>query len=114
MPLLSAVLSEKCAGRCRRFCRSDSKSGHRIFTGLTSGASVIVSQFLGSRDADRGNESIHTIYAFSVVGSVVVMVLGLLLSPMILEMMNTPPELLEESIIYLRIYFAGIFLCIYL
>ena len=37
------------------------------------------------------------------------MILGLLLSPMILEMMNTPPELLEESIIYLRIYFAGIF-----
>ena len=80
-----------------------------FFTGLTSGASVIVSQFLGSRDADRVNESIHTIYAFSVIGSVVVMVLGLLLSPMILEMMNTPPELLEESIIYLRIYFAGIF-----
>ena len=80
-----------------------------FFTGLTSGASVIVSQFLGSRDADRVNESIHTIYAFSVIGSVVVMILGLLLSPMILEMMNTPPELLEESIIYLRIYFAGIF-----
>ena len=31
-----------------------------FFTGLTSGASVIVSQFLGSRDADRVNESIHT------------------------------------------------------
>ncbi|MDD3222831.1 MAG: MATE family efflux transporter [Clostridia bacterium] len=80
-----------------------------FFTGLTSGASVIVSQFLGSRDQERVNEGIHTIYAFSILGSLIVMILGLWLSPTILEMMNTPAELMAESILYLRIYFAGIF-----
>lgn len=80
-----------------------------FFTGLTAGASVIVSQFYGSNDVKRVNESIHTVYAFSILGSLFMTILGILLSPAILTIMNTPTELMEESILYLRIYFGGIF-----
>lgn len=80
-----------------------------FFMGLTSGASVIVSQFFGCGDKKNVNHSIHTIYAFSILGSILMTMLGIIFSPAILQMMNTPEELMADSISYLRIYFAGIF-----
>ena len=85
-----------------------------FFTGLSSGASVVIAQFFGAQDERRVQQSLHTAYAFSVIGSVVIGLLGILMAPSLLRWMNTPPELLKSSIIYLRIYFAGIlFIFIY-
>lgn len=80
-----------------------------FFTGLTSGAAVIVSQFFGAKDSRAVSDGIHTIYAFSIAGSALITILGLLFSPALLEAMNTPAEIMEDSILYLRIYFIGIF-----
>lgn len=79
-----------------------------FFGGLASGASVIISRYFGSRDSAGVSKSIHTIYAFSMVSSILVAVIGIALSPFMLSLMNTPAELMEESVLYLRIYFAGI------
>jgi putative MATE family efflux protein len=79
-----------------------------FFTGLTSGAGVIISQFFGAGDRKNLNASIHTAYAFSIVGSILFMIIGFWASPFLLEAMNTTPELLPDSNSYLRIYFAGI------
>lgn len=79
-----------------------------FFTGLASGASVIISQFYGARDKKNLQQSLHTAYAFSIIGSVIITVIGIWTAPTILEMMHTPAELLEESTLYLRIYFGGI------
>ena len=46
--------------------------------------------------------------AFSIIGSVVISILGITLSPMILRMMNTPEYLMKDSLLYLRFYFGGI------
>ena len=80
-----------------------------FFTGLTAGASVIVSQFFGSGDRKKVDDSIHTIYAFSIIGSIVMTLIGITAAPALLRLMNTPEELMSDSILYLRIYFAGIF-----
>lgn len=80
-----------------------------FFMGLTSGASIIVSQFFGSGDRKKVSDSMHTIYAFSVIGSIFITIIGILCSPAILRLMNTPEELMAESILYLQIYFGGIF-----
>lgn len=80
-----------------------------FFMGLTSGASVIVSQFFGSDNKEKVNDSIHAIYAFSVIGSIFITIIGIMVSPAILSLMNTPEELITDSILYLRIYFGGIF-----
>ena len=79
-----------------------------FFTGLTAGAGVIISQFYGARDSKGLNDSIHTAYAFSLAGSILFMIAGLSFSPHILELMNTPKELMADSRLYLQIYFAGI------
>ena len=80
-----------------------------FFTGLTAGASVIVSQFFGSGDRNKVDDSIHTIYAFSIIGSAAMTLIGITAAPALLRLMNTPEELMSDSILYLRIYFAGIF-----
>ena len=85
-----------------------------FFMGLTSGAGIIASQMLGAGNRERLNDSIHTIYAFSIVGSIVFAIVGIVASPTLLTWMNTAPELMEDSIVYLQIYFAGsLFVFIY-
>ena len=55
-----------------------------VFVGLTSGASVIVSQFYGARDKKNLEGTIHTVYALAVAAGIVIGILGLLLSGTIL------------------------------
>ena len=85
-----------------------------FFVGLTAGASVIVSQFFGSGDREKVSKSMHTIYAFSITGSVVISVVGYFLAPELLKMMSTPADIYEDSILYLRVFLLGIvFMFIY-
>ncbi len=79
-----------------------------FFTGLSSGASVIIAQFYGAQNERAVQESLHTSYAFSIIGSIVISIPGILLAPHLLRWMNTPSELIQDSTLYLRIYFAGI------
>lgn len=79
-----------------------------FFIGLASGATVIISQFYGARDQKQLNRSLHTAFAFSIVGSVIIAVIGILSAPWMLRIMNTPEVLMADSILYLRIYFSGI------
>lgn len=85
-----------------------------FFMGLTSGAGIVVSQMLGAGNKEKMNDAIHTIYAFSVIGSIFFTIVGIAASPALLAMMNTAPELMADSVIYLQIYFGGsLFIFIY-
>lgn len=79
-----------------------------FFTGLSSGASVVIAQFFGAQDERTVRQSLHTAYAFSILGSIVISVLGIILAPAMLSWMHTPEEIMTDSTMYLRIYFAGI------
>ena len=78
-----------------------------FFTGLSAGASVIISQFYGARDTVNLHKGLHTAYAFSIVSSLILSIAGFLLTPWMLKAINTPAETMTDSIIYLRIYFLG-------
>ena len=85
-----------------------------FFGGLTSGASIIAAQMLGAKDRDGVNDSIHTIYAFSLLAGIILSGIGILLTQNMLLWLNTPTGLLEGSAEYLWIYFAGlVFVLIY-
>lgn len=79
-----------------------------FFIGLTAGASVIVSQFFGSGDREKVNKSMHTIYAFSIIGSLFISVVGYFLAPRLLEWMSTPEDIYDDSLLYLRVFLIGI------
>lgn len=59
-------------------------------------------------DRIKLNNALHTAIALSIVGGIVTAVAGILLTPFLLQMMNTPADVIEGSTTYLRIYFAGI------
>lgn len=79
-----------------------------FFVGLASGATVIIARYYGARDRIKLNNALHTAIALSIVGGIITGIAGIVLTPSLLKMMNTPADVIEESTMYLRIYFAGI------
>lgn len=78
-----------------------------FFTNLAAGATVIISQFYGAKDSKNLHKALHTAYAFSIILGLIVTIIGWILTPWILTSMHTPADGLNDSIIYLRIYFLG-------
>lgn len=85
-----------------------------FFTGLSAGATVIISQYYGAKNTERLQKALHTIYGFSFFFGLLVGVLGVIVTPWILRLMNTPADLMADSKLYVQIYFAGlVFIFIY-
>lgn len=78
-----------------------------FFVGLSSGATVIISQFYGAKKEKPTEDSVHTAVAMGIAGGLLLTVVGMLLAPTMLRMMDTPDDVLAPAVTYLRIYFAG-------
>lgn len=78
-----------------------------FFQGLSMGAGVIIARTFGAKQYPSMRKAIHTAIAFGLVTGVVLSVLGVVLTPIILGWMGTPPEVLPQSISYFRYYFFG-------
>lgn len=78
-----------------------------FFVGLSAGAGVVIAQCYGARNMEKGSRAMHSAMAIAVVGGIILMCVGIPLSPMILKSMGTPADVLEYAVIYIRIYFAG-------
>lgn len=78
-----------------------------FFIGLSTGATVLLSQFYGARNKEGVTQSVHTGMALALLLGVLVMGLGLCLSPTILRLTKTPENCMAEAILYTRIYFSG-------
>ena len=79
-----------------------------FFTGLASGASVIIAQYYGARDFKRTNDAVHTAMAFSIIGGILLTFLGVATSPFLLRITGTPEDIMGPSVTYLNIYFLGV------
>ncbi|OUQ24162.1 MATE family efflux transporter [Flavonifractor sp. An135] len=90
-----------------------SSSGSLIFmligflSGMSIGAGVVIARYFGAGDRENMDLAIHTTVAFGLAASVVMTLIGVLLSPQILRLMATPEVVMGDSVTYLRIYFAG-------
>lgn len=80
-----------------------------FFTGLSLGAGVIISRFYGAKAAAEMETAVHTNIAFGTLCGAVLTVIGVLLAPQMLIIMNTPEEVLPLSTVYFRLYFLGSF-----
>lgn len=79
-----------------------------FFVGLSSGATVIISQFFGAGDGNRMRRAISTALGLSVAGGLVLMVLGFLSARWMLEVIGTPLELMDISLDYILWYYTGL------
>lgn len=78
------------------------------FTGLTSGATVIIAQYYGAGEKESVSKAVHTAVAMAIVIGAVLTAAGILFARRMLVGMNTPAETLDDSEIYLVIYFIGL------
>ena len=79
-----------------------------FFVGLSSGATVIISQYYGAKRAEMVGYAVHTSIAFSLVAGVGMLIVGVTAAPWALRAMSTPEDILGPSTTYIRIYFLGV------
>ncbi len=78
-----------------------------LFMGLSVGTNVLVAQYYGANDQKNLSETVHTSILASLIFGVVLIAAGILLARPVLEAMATPPEVLDQAVLYMRIYFIG-------
>ena len=79
-----------------------------FFVGVSSGATVVISQYYGARNKGMVHSAVHTAIAFSILAGLLIMVVGIATAPTVLHAMATPADVLEPALMYIRIYFCGI------
>lgn len=79
-----------------------------VLLGLSVGASVAVANAYGAGDREAVHETVHTSIALSLLSSLGVSALGLTACRPLLELMGTPPDVIDLSALYMRIYFLGV------
>ena len=78
-----------------------------LFTGLSVGANVIIAQYIGQGERKKVNDSVHTVVSLSLISGVFLLLLGQIIAPPLLRLMNTPDDVIDLATLYLRIYFLG-------
>ena len=79
-----------------------------LFVGISTGAGIVVSQSYGARDRDGLTKAIGNCIALSVIASIVIMIIGPMISMPMLKMLGTPESIIYWCDDYLKIYFWGI------
>ena len=79
-----------------------------FFTGLSSGASVVIARSFGAQNKEKVQDAVHTAIALIFVLSVFATAIGVFMVPYMLNFMKTPADVFGESKTYLTIYFGGI------
>lgn len=78
-----------------------------IFIGLGVGINVCCARRIGAQDSEGTFRVVHTTIALSLICGAFVAVFGFFASGVLLQLMNCPPDVIELSTLYLRIYFLG-------
>ena len=76
--------------------------------GASAGAGVVIAQYYGANDKKRVQDAVHTTLAIAVVTGAILSIVGIVASPLLLQWMGTPKEVMPNSVLYLRIFFGGL------
>ena len=78
-----------------------------LFVGISVGASIVVSQYLGARIRDGLSHTIGNCITLTFIASLLIMVVATLLARPMLQLLNTPDSIIDWCTSYLRILFLG-------
>ena len=78
-----------------------------VFMGLSIGTSIMVARYYGAQDWKSIREIVHTSMLVSFICGVALIFIGIFLAAPLLELMGTPPECLDQAVLYMRIIFIG-------
>ena len=66
-----------------------------------------MARYIGAQDYKNARETLHTAVCISLYGGILMIFVGVLLARPLLEMMGTPADVINLSVLYMRIYFIG-------
>lgn len=78
-----------------------------LFIGIALGANVVIANAIGRDDKQTVQKAVHTSMVVSVIGGVLVAIIGEIIAEPLLTALNVPNDVLELALLYLRIYFLG-------
>ena len=78
-----------------------------LFVGLSIGANVLVARYYGAKLQKELDETVHTAIMLSIVGGILLTIIGVAFAPSFLKWMATPANILDLAVTYLRVYFIG-------
>lgn len=78
-----------------------------LFIGISIGGNVLMARYIGAQDYKNARETLHTAVCISLYGGILMIFVGILLARPLLEMMGTPADVINLSVLYMRIYFVG-------
>lgn len=78
-----------------------------FFIGLSVGTGVVVARAFGSNDHESISKSVHTSVALSAICGLIVCVIGLFCARFMLEIMDSPADVIDQATLYMRIIFIG-------
>lgn len=78
-----------------------------LFVGLSVGANVVTARALGAHDHAAVKNTVHTSVLLSLIGGVLLALVGVTLSRPLLELMGSPDDVIDLAALYLRIFFLG-------
>lgn len=79
-----------------------------MIIGIVMGTTVVISQYFGAKDLTKVSRAIDTMYIYSAIAGIIATVTGWIVAGPLLRLLGTPPDILPQAILYLRIYFSGI------
>ena len=79
-----------------------------LFVGISTGASIMVSQYFGAKDRERLSNTIGNCITLAIASSIIIAVLGVIICRPLLELLNTPDSIIDWCQDYLNIFFVGI------
>lgn len=78
-----------------------------LFIGLSAGTSVCVARYIGEKDKESIEKTVHTSIMVALIGGVFLTIIGVIFSRTVLEFMKTPSDILDEASLYMKIIFLG-------
>ena len=78
-----------------------------LFVGVAVGAGIMVSQYFGTRDREKLSHTIGICISLTAIASLIIMIIGPLVTRPLLKLLNTPASIIDWSADYLIIFFLG-------
>ena len=82
-----------------------------LFMGISTGATIVVSQYFGAKDRKNLSNAVGTSIMLTVISGILMSIVGALVTRPLLILLETPPEMMEMAVDYLRIIMLGLVGC---
>lgn len=78
-----------------------------LFIGVSIGTNVLAARYFAAKMPKELKGTVHTSVTFAIISGVFMGIMGVILARFALQIMDTPDDVIDQSVLYMRIYFCG-------